>query len=298
MKRLLGAVLVLGLIGLGVFWFITRPKTLSEGEIAGFVPDLARGEYVFNASGCASCHSAEGATGDDLLVLSGGKAFPSPFGTFRAPNISPGPQGIGGWSALDLANALHEGVSPDGSHYFPALPYGTYRRMAFADISSLHTYLMTLPPSDVESLPHEVGFPFNIRRSLGGWKFLFLTDGWVVEDVPPEAETGRYIAEAMAHCGECHTPRNILGGPKLGQWLGGAPNPSGKGTIPNITPGELEWSEDEITEYLTTGFTPDFDVAGGLMAEVVQNLAKLPKEDVRSIAKYLKAVPAITETAP
>ena len=120
----------------------------------------------------------------------------------------------------------------------------------------------------------------------------------MVEDVPPEAETGRYIAEAMAHRGECHTARNILGGPKTSAWLGGAPNPSGKGNIPNITPGALKWSEDEITEYLTTGFTPEFDVAGGLMAEVVQNLAKLPKEDVRSIAKYLKAVPPITETAP
>ena len=295
MLKLIRALIVLALVGLAVFWFVTRPKTLSEGDLAGFVPSLARGEYIFNAAGCASCHAAEGATGEEMLVLSGGKAFPSPFGTFRAPNISPSPQGIGDWTDLDLANALHEGVGKDGKHLFPSLPYASYRKMAFADIKSLYVYMQTLPPSDAENLPHEIGFPFNIRRTLGGWKFLFLKDGFVMNDLSPEEERGRYIVEALAHCGECHTPRNALGGLDTSQWLGGAASPDGRGRIPNITPAGLDWSEGEIVEYLTSGFTPEFDVAGGLMTEVIANTSKLPAEDLQAIAAYLKAVPSISE---
>jgi mono/diheme cytochrome c family protein len=157
----------------------------------------------------------------------------------------------------------------------------------------LRAYLQTLPPSDAASLPHDVPFPFNIRRSLGGWKLLFLKDGFVRPDVPADAEAGRYIVEALAHCGECHTPRNALGGLDYTRWLGGAPSPDGKGKIPNITPGALTWSESEIVDYLKTGFTPEFDSAGGLMAEVVANMSQLPDEDLLSIAKYLKALPPV-----
>ena len=118
-----------------------------------------------------------------------------------------------------------------------------------------------------------------------------MNTGWVVAgDLPAPAARGRYIAEALAHCGECHTPRNPIGSLKRGEWLSGAPNPSGKGTIPNITPGDLDWTEAEIVEYLTTGFTPDFDSVGGLMAHVVENMARLPESDRQAVAAYLKQV--------
>ena len=139
--------------------------------------------------------------------------------------------------------------------------------------------------------PHEVGFPFNIRRSLGGWKLLFQSRDYVFEgDLSPEVARGRYIAESLSHCGECHTARNPLGGLRKTRWMGGAPNPSGKGTIPNVTPGELAWSEAEILAYLTTGFTPEFDMVGGHMSHVVDNMARLPEADVRAVASYLKAL--------
>jgi len=293
MRKIFGVLGALVLIGLAVFWSITRPHLLSDDDVAGFAPDLMRGKYVFTAAGCASCHAAPGAEGEAMLVLAGGKAFPSPFGTFHAPNISPSPEGVGGWSVADLANALHEGVGKGGMHLFPALPYTSYRRMDLGDIAALRAYLQTLPPSDAASLPHDVPFPFNIRRLIGGWKLLFLKDGFVRTEVPADAEAGRYIVEALAHCGECHTPRNALGGLDLSRWLGGAPSPDGKGKIPNITPGALTWSESEIVDYLKTGFTPEFDSAGGLMAEVIENMAQLPDEDLMSIAKYLKSLPPV-----
>ena len=150
-----------------------------------------------------------------------------------------------------------------------------------------------LPASATPNVDHAVGFPFNIRRSLGGWKFLFARDAWVMPAATPEVERGRYIVEGMAHCGECHTPRNLLGGLTKSKWLAGAPLPDGPGKVPNITPGRLTWSDADIAAYLTTGFTPDFDVVGGSMAHVVQNMSRLPASDVAAVVVYIKNVPPI-----
>ena len=159
-------------------------------------------------------------------------------------------------------------------------------------MADLKAYIDTLPPSPIPSQPHEVGFPFNIRAVLGGWKLLFTGGDWAVPgNLTPTEARGRYIAEALAHCGECHTPRNLLGGLQTTRWLGGAAMPDGKGKVPNITSAKLAWSDKEITSYLTTGATPDFDFAGGAMAEVVNNLARLPPADVEAILAYLKIVP-------
>ncbi len=292
--RLLRWAVALAIVGAAVFWWVTRPTTIDASELAGLSPDVARGEWVFNAGGCSSCHAAPGAEGEAKLVLSGGRKFASPFGTFLAPNISPHTEeGIGGWSAEDLANAMIHGTSPEGKHYFPAFPYTSYAKAELGDIVSLHAYIQTLPVSDIPSPAHEVGFPFNIRRSLGGWKFLFLKDDWVVTENLSEAAThGRYLAEALSHCGECHTPRNPLGGLQLGGWFTGAANPNGEGRIPAISSDKLLWSEAEIAEYLKSGFTPDFDTAGGHMTDVVENTSKLTDEDRAAIAAYVKAVPA------
>lgn len=292
--RLLALALILVLGGLGIFWFVTAPRTLPDDTFAGLSGDATRGEQVFWAAGCASCHAAPGAEGDDRLVLAGGKGFASDFGTFRAPNISPSDAGIAGWSVEDLGNAMMRGVSPSGAHYYPAFPYTSYAKADPQDIADLHAFVTTLPASDTPSLPHEVGFPFNIRRSLGGWKMLFFSDDWVMTDAStPQLERGRYLVEALGHCAECHTPRNALGGLDTARWLGGAPSPDGRGSIPNITPGKLDWTDVDIAAYLKTGFTPDFDSAGGEMAEVVQNMSHLPDEDIDAIVAYLKSVPAI-----
>ena len=295
MKRAFFLLFALGLVGLATFWMVTSPMRLSEDAFAGLTGDAARGEAVFHAAGCASCHMAPGATGEAEFVLVGGQEFPSDFGTFLAPNITPDPDhGIGNWSMTDLGNALLHGVSPEGAHLYPALPYWSYERMELQDVADLYAYLKTLPADATPSQAHKIGFPFSVRRLVGGWKFLNMRPDFVVQgDLTAAEERGRYISEALAHCGECHTPRNALGALDTSRWLGGAPNPSGAGTIPNITPGKLTWSEDEIVEYLTSGFTPEFDSVGGHMAHVVENMARLPEEDRRAVAAYLKKVPAV-----
>lgn len=292
MRPLLRWLLFLIVLGLATFWWVTRPDTLPAEATAGLTGDAEAGARVFAAAGCASCHAAPGAEGEAKLVLAGGKSFASDFGTFLAPNISPSEAGIGGWTLPDFADAVMRGISPEGAHYYPAFPYTSYARMEMQDLADLWAYMQTLPPSDAASQPHQVGFPFNIRRSLGGWKFLFAGDDWVLADAG-ENTRGRYLVEALGHCGECHTPRNALGGLDRGRWLSGAPNPSGRGRIPNITPGGLDWSERDIASYLETGFTPEFDSAGGSMVDVIENYAKLPEADRAAVARYLKQVPAV-----
>lgn len=295
MARLFNALAGFGLIGLALFWYLTAPNPLPADALAGITPDSTRGERVFWAGGCASCHMAPGAEGEAQLRLGGGQRFPSPFGTFIAPNISPDPDhGIGGWSALNLANAMLRGVSPGGAHYYPVFPYPSYAKAELQDVSDLYAFIMTLTPVATASQPHEVGFPFSIRRSLGGWKMLFFDTDWVVTgDLSAEETRGRYLVEALGHCGECHTPRNALGGSDRGRWLAGGPVPAGKGSFPNITPAKLTWSEAEVVEYLSSGFTPEFDTAGGHMALVVENTSKLPPEDRAAIAAYLRRVPPV-----
>ena len=272
---------------------VTGATPIDDTSLAGLDGDPANGESVFVASGCASCHAAPDAEADAKLILAGGQRFESDFGTFIAPNISPHPEaGIGDWSLVDFASAVKRGVSPGGQHYYPAFPYASYVHMTDQDVVDLWAYWQTLPADATPSRQHEVGFPFNIRRSVGVWKQLYLTDDWVMtEAASPEVERGRYLVEALAHCGECHTPRDALGGLDRSAWLAGAPNPTGRGTIPSLTPDDLTWDPIEIAYYLETGFTPDFDSAGGHMVAVIENFAKLPASDREAVAAYLKALP-------
>jgi mono/diheme cytochrome c family protein len=295
MKRISLAVGAMAVVGLAGFYVLSAPAAVSMAAFDGLKGDAKSGETVFWAAGCASCHAAADATGDAALVLSGGQAFPTAFGTFMAPNISTDKvNGIGGWTLEQFANAVTKGVSPEGEHLYPALPYAAYNKMVPQDVADLKAFMDTLPASDVASKPHEVGFPFNIRRSLGLWKQMFVTTDWVITgDLTPEQTRGRYIAEALAHCGECHTPRNALGGLDRSKWLSGAANPDGKGKTPNITPAKLTWSPEDVVAYLTTGFTPEFDSVGGHMAHVVENMAKLPESDRRAVVAYLQLVPPV-----
>nr|WP_234992209.1 cytochrome c [Roseisalinus antarcticus] len=282
-------VLVIGAAG----WAVTGTSAPPD-DYAALTGDAEAGRVTFALAGCASCHVDPEADHSDRPVLSGGRRFASDFGVFVAPNISPSPQGIGDWTDTEIMHAIHDGVSPTGAHYYPAFPYGSYNRAEPQDLADLVAFLRTLPPSDAASAPHEVSFPFSIRRAVGAWKLLFLSDEPILTDpATDQIARGRYLVEGLGHCGECHTPRNALGGLDHDNWLAGAENPGGEGRIPNITPGALNWSEADIVAYLDSGFTPEFDVAGGEMADVVLNTAQLSDEDRAAIAAYLKAVPAI-----
>lgn len=279
-----------------VFWIATAPRHIDRRDLDGLVGDPARGAQLFDLGGCAACHAPAGSKDADRLVLRGGVALASPFGTFYAPNISPDPaHGIGGWTLAEFVDAMRYGTAPDGGHYYPAFPYTSYGRVPLGDLADLKAFLDTLPASDVASLPHDVPFPFNIRRSLGGWKLLFLSSAPVVPEAGLSAQAlrGRAMVEGLGHCGECHTPRGALGNLDYSRWMQGAPNPTGKGKIPALA--GHDWSAGDIAEYLKSGFTPEFDSAGGAMAEVVENTARLSDDDRAAIAAYLKALPAPTK---
>lgn len=290
------ALLGVMIVGLGAYWIATSPGRSDAMTLAGIKADVAAGEQVFWASGCATCHVTGGdSTLEASLQLGGGRALTTEFGTFYVPNISSDVQnGIGGWTLAEFAAAVRQGVSPEGTHYYPAFPYAAYNKMSDADLVSLWAFVQTLPPVATPSRAQQVDFPYNIRRNLGVWKLLFVRQDWAVTGaLSPQQQRGRYLVEALGHCGECHTPRNALGGPERAQWLAGAPNPNGKGSIPNITPAKLDWSEADIAAYLSSGFTPDYDTAGGEMASVVENIAHLGDDDRLAIAAYLKAVPPV-----
>ena len=291
------AVVVVG-IGAGL-WVASAPQTLDPAVLKSIAPgDAKAGEMVFWAGGCAACHAAPGSKGGNLLKLAGGVELNTDFGVFVTPNISPDPDdGIGKWTFADFANALQRGVDPHGRNLYPAFPYPSYARMKLADVADLYAFLKTLPPVKGRPGPDRLSFPYDIRRGVGLWKTAFLRPGPVIRfpaGTDPAVLRGQYLVEGPGHCGECHTPRNSAGGLDYGKWLAGGPNPDGKGTIPNITPGKGgigDWSAKDIAYFLESGFTPDFDSVGGSMVEVQENMAKLPASDRAAIAAYLKAIP-------
>lgn len=292
---------MLGGIGAGIFWYLTEPVRLDEATVSALgAGDVTRGERVFWAGGCASCHARPGAEGDALLQLAGGLELRTPFGTFVPPNISPDPNdGIGNWSSEDFANAMMRGVAPDGSHLYPSFPYASYARMKPADVGDLFAYIRTLPAVPGKAADNQLSFPYSFRRGIGLWKRLYLSSEPIVALAPDASEQlllGRELVEGMGHCGECHTPRDFAGGLDKSRWLAGAvAAEQGEGVVPNITPDEAgiaSWSESDIAYYLESGFTPDYDSVGGSMADVQRNMARLRPEDREAIAAYLKAIPA------
>ncbi|UDL91568.1 cytochrome c [Mesorhizobium sp. PAMC28654] len=298
LKKLIGAVVILGGVGAVAGWFLSAPVKLDTQTLAKLGSgDAMKGKRIFYAGGCTSCHAKPGSQGDARLQLVGGLELKTPFGTFVPPNISQDPKdGIGAWSVEDLANAMLKGVSPSGEHFYPAFPYASYARMKPADIADLYAFLKTLPAVAGEAPGNSLTFPFNIRRGIGLWKLLYLGDQPVISfpaGTPESVMAGRYLVEGPGHCGECHTPRDVAGGTKKSEWLAGAVAAEGNGIVPNITGegGIGKWSEADIANYLETGFTPDFDSVGGAMVDVQRNMAELAPEDRAAIAAYLKAIP-------
>lgn len=287
--------MALAAVGGVAFYVVTIPSVLPGTNLPPRTADVANGETLFNAGGCASCHATPGQ--DDRTRLGGGLALRTAFGTFRAPNISPHPErGIGGWTELEFANAMLRGVGRHGEHLYPSFPYTSYQRMRLDDVRDLLAFMRTLPPDATPSAPHELPFPFGIRRGLGLWKLLYLDGRAFVPDPAREAalDRGAYLVEGPGHCAECHSQRDILGGVAAGSRFAGGPDPEGKGWVPNITPhadGLASWSAKDIAYLLESGFTPDYDSVGSRMADVVANTSKLSAADREAMAAYLKSLP-------
>jgi mono/diheme cytochrome c family protein len=295
LRKLLALAVLLAVIGLGIFWFVTIPVTVPASALPTRTPDLANGREMFYAGGCTSCHAVPGQ--DDKTRLGGGLGLKSPFGTFYIPNISSDPNdGIGTWSEADFVTAMLKGTSPDGRHYFPAFPYTSYQRMRTEDVRDLFAHLKTLPAVQGRVRDHDVPFPFNVRRTLGGWKFLFLDGKPFQPDASKSAQwnRGAYLVNGPGHCAECHSPRNALGGIVSAQRFAGGPNPEGEGWVPNITQqGLKDYSDKDIEYLLETGNTPEGDSVGGAMAPVIRNTSQLTPEDRAAMAAYIKSLPPV-----
>ena len=288
----LGLAAVLVAAGAAAAWFATAPRKISA-EVAAALSqpgDPEAGKTVFFIAGCESCHMSRGQT--DPLRLGGGMELKTPFGSFYPPNISPDPaDGIGSWSAADLADAVMAGVSPGGRHLYPALPYTSYCRMSIRDVRDLFAFLRTTPPVSGRAPPNALPFPFSIRRAVGFWKLLYMPkiEHPLAVDPTGEEALGRYLVQGPGHCAECHSPRDLLAGIVASRRLTGGPLPDGKGKAPDITAhGLRDWSEDDISDALSTGFTPSGDVLGSAMTAVVRSLSHAPEADLEAIAHYLK----------
>ena len=222
--KLLGAAVVVGCACAAAGWILSAPVKLDAENVAELGPgDAVKGRRIFFAGGCGSCHARPKAEGDARFELAGGVELKTAFGTFVAPNISQDTKdGIGAWSMEDFANAMLKGVSPSGDHLYPAFPYTSYARMKPSDVGDLFAFLKTLPAVSGKAPGHRLSFPFNIRRGIGLWKLAYLSDKPVVRlaaDAPDAVGAGRYLVEGPGHCGECHTPRDLAGGPKKAAWL-------------------------------------------------------------------------------
>jgi mono/diheme cytochrome c family protein len=261
-------------------------------------PLAARGEYVFRACDCKGCHTDPKGGGKPLA---GGRPLETDFGTFYPPNITPDPDsGIGNWSELDFVRSMREGLGRRGEHLYPSFPYPAYTRLGDEDLHALWAYLRAQPPVRQSNRPHDLRWLARLRPLVGLWKALYFRPGPLQPDPARSASwnRGAYLAEAAAHCGECHTPRTALGGLDASRRHGGtAKGPEGS-AVPNITPdrktGIGRWSRGDIATYLGTGLAPSGDSAGGLMAEKIDDgLRYLRADDLAAIAEYLMSVPPL-----
>jgi len=262
---------------------------------ADLAAQIERGRYLVHAGGCLTCHTANR---PDAIPLAGGRALPTPFGTFYAPNITPDPiTGIGGWTDADLGRALREGVAPDGSNYYPVFPYPAYTGIKDADVAALGAYLRSLKPVRQQVPAHDLPWYLSSRLVMMGWNLFNFSPGRFTPDHSRDEawNRGAYLVRHLGHCGECHTPRNPLGGLDRSRELAGNPaGPDGE-KIPDITQdrttGIGQWSTDDIAFLLETGLLPDGDFAGSSMSPVIEdNTARLTPEDRQAIATYLKAL--------
>ncbi|MFQ3229100.1 c-type cytochrome [Reinekea sp.] len=280
------------LIGLVSFALVTLIAVLiidlnvEERDAILIQGDASNGAHLLQTAGCFACHTNVEEGGD---AFAGGPPLESPFGTFYAPNItSSSVHGIGSWDIVTFERAVRQGVSPHNKSYYPAFPYMSYRSLTDQDVADLFVALKAIEPVELTYRAHDVGFPFNIRLGLKPWRWMFSTVRPINIDQSTAEGRGRYLVDAVAHCGECHTPRNSIGAP-IPPYLGGAD--LNGGWVPAIVGDallQMDWTEDDLIYFLDDGMLPDGDYVGGSMVEVIDHgTSAMSVEDRTAIAKYL-----------
>jgi mono/diheme cytochrome c family protein len=255
---------------------------------------IERGEYLARAADCAACHTTDGGA-----PYAGGRAFVLPFGTLYSTNITPDKEtGIGNYSDANFLDAVHKGIGRGDTRLYPAMPYASYTYMTDADALAIKAYLFSLAPAHAAAPQNTLAFPFNQRALMGVWALLFNPDKRFEPrpDQSPQWNRGAYLVEAMAHCGECHTPRNLMQALDQRQKFAGATQAGWRAY--NITSdadsGVGAWSEADLAHYLKLGHADGRGTAAGPMGEAVDNsLQYLTQGDIAAITVYLRSVPKI-----
>ena len=299
MKRLLIVIVILVIFGAVALALLSRTDRSAgtSPAIAGAPASaaaVARGEYLIKAADCIACHTA----GESGKPFAGGVAFKLPFGTIYSSNITPDPTyGIGSYTDDEFVRAVREGIRRDGKHLYPAFPYTSYTQLSRDDVLAIKAYLWTLPPVAQPNRANELGFPFNQRWGMILWDAAFHKSGRFTPDPTKSAQwnSGAYLATALGHCRECHTPRNLGYGLEHGRELSGEELQGWRAY--NITAdsqhGIGSWSDDQILAYLASGHAPSHASAGGPMLEAVSHsLQFLNPADATALVTYLRTVPA------
>jgi mono/diheme cytochrome c family protein len=311
---LAGLVVALGIIVIGfIGWMVAQPgptdfangRPVDLGQYHGISPTgvpvelahadlLTQGRYLTDAADCQACHTAKGGT-----PFAGGRPFKLPFGTLYTPNITPDRDtGIGKWSDADFLKAVHKGIAPDGSRLYPAFPYASYTMLTDQDVLAIKAYLFSLKPVRQVTPPNTFGFPYNQRWLMGIWSAFFNSDTRYrpIPERSAQWNRGAYLVEAAAHCGECHTPRNLMQAMNTRQKFAGgqAEGWSAYNITPDRVSGIGSWSAEEIAAYLSKGHSAARGTASGPMREAVElSLGKMSAGDIAAIVTYLQSVPPI-----
>lgn len=285
-KRLALVVLILGIAVGSAIYFAPIGEQRPSIDVSG---DPEQGKHLLRVAGCYACHTKT--ESDEALEFAGGPRLDTPFGDFFAPNItSSDSHGIGRWTLSEFETALRQGISPEGHSYYPAFPFLSYRSLTDDDVAHLFAALQQTDAVDVPSQEHELRFPFNMRVGLKPWRWMFANTDSLNLDQSTQEGRGRYLVDAVAHCGECHTPRNSLGAFVPPYMAGNDELPGGHRAPPihGRALSRMDWDEPDLMYFLSDGMLPDGDFVGGSMVEVIDHgTAYMSEEDRKAIAAFL-----------
>lgn len=279
-------------------WFLSAPRPLEASALPQHTPDETNGQLLYNAAGCRSCHLGAPDLKDvDPSLPAGGAPLKTPVGTFYPMNLTPDREtGIGAWTDIQFVNAVQRGISPEGEHLIPALPYTSYARMKVEDILDIRAYLATLTPVTSPDRAADIPLPFLTRRGVGLWKWLGLdTTPWTPDPAQSASwNRGSYLVNGPGHCAECHTPRNTFMALDTSQAFAGGPHPEGEGRVPSlrglIERGRYKDAKD-IASALQYGEMLGYDkISSGGMGQVQRNISQLPEADIIAIGEYLASL--------
>lgn len=287
-KRLAWLIVLIAAIVIAVLWW--RENRSYHGpiqQVTASSEQIARGRYLTQAADCAACHTAAGGA-----PLAGGYPLDTPFGTIYGSNLTPSADhGIGRWNKDDFFLALTQGVAPGGRHLYPAMPYTSYKGISREDADAIYAYLMSRPVVDVAIPANDMPFPFNQRMALIGWNLLFRNNDPMPassQGNSAEWQRGRYLSDVLGHCGECHTPRGMLGQMELSKPMQGGD--LGRFIAPDITPQALAqrgWTPEDLSRFLSTGLAPQGSAFSEMHMVVDLSTRHLTPEDHQALVTYL-----------